>query len=161
MPITAKIIVGNNCSISPKSLIGYKEHGGEIILGNNVTILEDCIIRTCTGIIKIGDFVSIGYGTIMHGLGGITIGSGTLISPRVQIYAQNHGIKGRTPIRDQKQTSKGIIIGQHSWIGASAIILDGVIIGNGSVIGAGSVVTKNVQSFEIWGGNPAVKIGER
>ena len=93
MPIRANLIQGKGCSISPSAFIGYNEHGGKIILGNNVKIMHDCILRTCTGIIQIGNSVSIGYGTIMHALGNIKIGDTTLLSPRVQIYAQNHGIK--------------------------------------------------------------------
>jgi acetyltransferase-like isoleucine patch superfamily enzyme len=38
------------------------------------------------------------------------------------------------------------------------LILPGVNIGNGAVIAAGSVVTKNVSSYEIVGGNPAIHI---
>ena len=39
--------------------------------------------------------------------------------------------------------------------------LDGVTIGNGAVIGAGAVVSKDIPDYEIWGGNPAKKVGER
>lgn len=161
MPITAKLTQGKNCFIDPRAYIGYNEHGGQIILGNAVKIMHDCIIRTCTGIIKLDNLVSVGYGTIMHGLGNITVGEGTLISPRVQIYAQNHGIAGRSPIRNQPQTSKGITIGKHAWIGAGAILLDGITIGEGAVVGAGAVVSDSIGPFEIWVGNPAKKVGER
>ncbi len=41
------------------------------------------------------------------------------------------------------------------FIGAHTVISKSVTIGQGSIIGAGSVVTKNVPSYEIWGGVPA------
>ena len=46
------------------------------------------------------------------------------------------------------------------FIGAGSFILKGVEIGKGSVVGAGSVVTKSIPTMEIWGGNPAKKIGD-
>lgn len=159
--ITAKLTKGAQCSISPSAHIGYKEHGGEIILGNNVSIAHGCVIRTCTGKIVIGNSVTINYGCIMHGLGGITIGNNVMLSPYVQIYAQNHGIRKGVPIRSQPQTGKGIVIESDVWIGAGAVILDGVQIGKGAVIGANAVVTKNVPEYETWGGCPAKKIGWR
>ena len=162
MPITARITQGNGCIISNDATIGYREHGGQIILGNNVQILGDALLRTCTGIIKVGDRTSIGYGVIIHALGGVTIGSKTMISPRVQIYAQNHGISRRCAMIKQEQTAEGITIGNDCWIGAGAIICDGVHIEKGCVIGAGAVVTRGTYtSYGIYAGNPAVKIGDR
>ena len=114
--------------------------GGKITMGNNVTI---------------------NYGCIMHGLGGITIGSSVMLSPHVHIYAQNHGIKKGVPIRNQPQTGEGVSIGSDVWIGAGVVILDGVRIGDGAVIGANAVVTKNIPENEIWGGSPTRKIGVR
>lgn len=152
---------GKNCKLSPDAFIGYQEHDGQLILGDNVSIKHGCVIRTCTGIIKIGNNVSIGYYCIIHALGGVTIGHNTMLSPNVQIYAQGHGLNKGKPMREQKQTSKGIKIGNDCWIGAGCVICDGVTIENGAVIGAGAVVVKNVPSYEIHAGNPAKKIGER
>ncbi|MFC6439591.1 DapH/DapD/GlmU-related protein [Bowmanella sp. JS7-9] len=56
---------------------------------------------------------------------------------------------------------KGILIGDDVWVGHSAIIMDGVKIGNGVVIGAGSVVTKNLDDYGIYAGNPAKLIRYR
>jgi len=152
---------GKNCSIAKNTFLGYKEHGGSIILGQRVTIRHNCVIRSCTGKIQIGNYVTINYGCIIHALGGVKIGDFTLLSPGVQIYAQNHCLKKDMRIREQKQIGKGIFIGQDVWVGASAIILDGVSIGDGAVIGAGSIVTHDIPDYEIWAGNPAKKIGKR
>lgn len=156
-----KLKQGVECLLDSDAYIGYQEHGGSITLGNNVSIKHGCIIRTCTGDIKIGNGVSIGYNSIIHALGGVTIGHNTMISPNVQIYAQSHGLKRDKPMREQKQTARGVYISDDCWIGASAIILDGVHIWSGAVVAAGSVVTKDVYSNDIVAGNPASKIGER
>ncbi len=153
---------GTNCSISFDSYIGYSESGkGSITLGNKVRIRQGCVIRTCGGKITILDNVVINYNCIMHGMGNILIGANTMLSPNVQIYAQNHGTNKDEFIRNQTQTGLGVIIEKNVWIGAGAIILDGVYINEGAIIAAGSVVTKNIPAFEIWAGNPAKKIGER
>lgn len=46
-------------------------------------------------------------------------------------------------------------IGNDVWIGARAIILDGVCIGDGAIVGAGAVVTKDVPAYAIVCGVPA------
>jgi acetyltransferase-like isoleucine patch superfamily enzyme len=47
------------------------------------------------------------------------------------------------------------VIGHDVWIGEGVFIKGGVTIGIGAVIGMGSVVTKDVQPYAIYAGNPA------
>lgn len=54
-----------------------------------------------------------------------------------------------------------IIIGNDVWIGARAMILDGVCIGDGAIVAAGAVVTKDVPPYAIVGGVPAKVIKYR
>lgn len=53
------------------------------------------------------------------------------------------------------------IIGNDVWIGANALLLEGITIGDGAIIAAGSVVIKSIPPYEIWGGNPAHLIRKR
>lgn len=48
-----------------------------------------------------------------------------------------------------------ITIGNDVWIGARAIILDGVTIGDGAIVGAGAVVARDVPPYAVVGGVPA------
>ena len=48
-----------------------------------------------------------------------------------------------------------ITIGHDVWIGAKAVILDGVKIGNGAIVASGAIVTRDVPPFAIVGGVPA------
>lgn len=48
-----------------------------------------------------------------------------------------------------------IEIGNDVWIGARAIVMDGVKICDGAIIAAGSVVTKDIPPYAIVGGVPA------
>jgi acetyltransferase-like isoleucine patch superfamily enzyme len=46
-------------------------------------------------------------------------------------------------------------IGDGAYIGANAVIRQGLSIGKNAVIGMGAVVTKDVPAGETWVGNPA------
>lgn len=54
-----------------------------------------------------------------------------------------------------------IIIGSRAWIAASVFVGPGVTIHTGAVVGATSSVFKDVQSWEVVGGNPAKFIKKR
>lgn len=54
-----------------------------------------------------------------------------------------------------------IKIGNDVWIGNNVTILQGITIGDGAVIGAGAVVTRNVEPYAVYVGNPARKIRSR
>ena len=56
---------------------------------------------------------------------------------------------------------ESIIIGNDVWLGARAMVMDGVTIGDGAIIAAGAVVTRDVAPFSVVGGVPAKRIGER
>ena len=56
---------------------------------------------------------------------------------------------------------KPTVIETDAWIGCGAILIAGVRIGRGAIVAAGAVVTKDVPPYEIHGGTPARKIGDR
>lgn len=63
--------------------------------------------------------------------------------------------------KERKNLSKSIFIGDHVWIGQSAMILKGTQVESGSIIGAMSVVPgKRIAHNESWAGNPCKKIAE-
>lgn len=51
--------------------------------------------------------------------------------------------------------NRPVKVGNDVWIGANAIVMDGVTLGDGAVIGAGAVVTKDVPPYAIVAGVPA------
>ena len=51
---------------------------------------------------------------------------------------------------------KPVIISNDVWIGGRVIILPGISVGEGAIVAAGAVVTKDVPSYSIVAGNPAV-----
>ncbi|MGD1803831.1 CatB-related O-acetyltransferase [Dapis sp. BLCC M126] len=53
------------------------------------------------------------------------------------------------------------VIGNDVWIGYGATIMPGIQVGDGAIIATKSVVTKNVEPYSIFGGNPAKEIRKR
>jgi len=52
-------------------------------------------------------------------------------------------------------------VGNDVWIGAGALVLDGVSIGDGAIVAAGAVVVRDVEPYSIVGGIPARVIRQR
>lgn len=50
---------------------------------------------------------------------------------------------------------KRTAVGSDVWIGTKAVIRDGVSVGDGAVVGAGAIVTKDLEPYGIYAGNPA------
>lgn len=77
---------------------------------------------------------------------------GTPVRLAMQIRDADYNWKGKDSITR---------IGSDVWIGYGVIVLSGVSIGDGAIIAAGAVVTKDVEDYAIYGGNPAKKIADR
>lgn len=111
--------------------------------------------------IRIGRNCLISEFNVLRGQGGISIGDNVYTAPLVQILAVNHVYDDPTrPIIEQGITAEGIVIEDDAWIGAGAIILDGVRVGKGAVVGAGAVVTRDVPPHTVVAGNPAKVVKE-
>lgn len=133
-----------------------------VFIGNNVTIKSGSTID-CTGVftelgqcIVIQDRVGISENCFIQVRGKVVIESDVIIGPSVKIFSENHEFKDSSEkILRQGTRRLGVTICSGSWIGAGAIILDGVTVGSNSVVAAGSVVTKDVEPRTVFGGNPA------
>ncbi len=112
--------------------------------------------------ITIGRNCFLGEFNVIRGQGGVTIGDDVYTGPMVQIVAVNHVYDDpNRPIREQGITAQGITIEDDVWLGASAVVVDGVTIGRGSVIGAGAVVTTDIPPYSIAVGAPARPVKDR
>jgi acetyltransferase-like isoleucine patch superfamily enzyme len=112
--------------------------------------------------IAFGDHVGISPDVQINAAGGVAIGTNTLIGPGAKIWSINHRYSGiNMPIREQGWEFKAVVIDEDVWIAANAVILPGVRIGRGAIVAAGAVVTHDVAAFEIVGGVPARRIGQR
>ena len=144
---------GRNCYVAR----GAKVHTHFLSLGHESWIASGAIVR---GHITIGNHCTIN--PYAHIAGKVRIGDGVRIAGLASIYGFNHGFS-RTdiPVYAQPVTMKGIEIGNGCWIGANAVIVDGVTLGDHSIVAGGSVVTADFPQYSIVGGNPARLIRNR
>jgi acetyltransferase-like isoleucine patch superfamily enzyme len=125
----------NKCIVNNSQIDSYT------YIGNN------CIIQNTT----IGKFCSIAN-DVLIGLGKHPIDN---FSTSPLFYRVNNPLKIKlvNSNSDFKEYLP-VVIGNDVWIGARAIILDGVTVGHGAIIAANSVVTKDVPPYAIVGGIP-------
>lgn len=160
------IELGKNVVISPDARIHASVRGTKIVIGDYSEIYDFVCIRPVggSGDIVIGEHCYLNPGCVLYSGNGITLGNYVLLAPGVMLLPTNHAYARRDiPIRHQGflPSKGGITIEDDVWIGANSVVLDGAHIGRGAVIAAGSVVRGEIPAYEIWGGVPAAKLGER
>ena len=108
--------------------------------------------------LSIGDLTSIWYGTVVSARNEIAIGRHCAISWNCTIIDNDmHQILYENEPASVP-TELTVRIGDHVWIGASAIVLKGVTIGDNSVVAAGAIVTQDVPPNTLVVGAPAVPV---
>ena len=155
-------------------------------LGEGVVIHAPCIILKpeeieiydnvrIDGFVKIegGKGVILGEGIHIGSFAHINVGGGRVIfsdysaaASGARILAGSNMPAGRSMSiaspREMQVIHRGATwIASFAFVGAGAIVLFDRMVGEGAVVAAGAVVTHDVPPWEIWGGNPAHKIGER
>ena len=95
---------------------------GDIVLGDEVSIWFNAVLRGDTETITVGARSNIQDGSVLHTDPGmpLTIGKGVTVGHKVMLH--------------------GCTIGDNSLIGINAVVLDGAIIGKNCLIGANSLV---------------------
>jgi maltose O-acetyltransferase len=131
--LQSKIFVSANSKICGR---GWFYGRGDVFIGENSWLSPGVIFYT-------------------HNEAYIKIGKNCDIGPGVKFIIGSHSI-GTSKRRAGQGTANSIIIGDGCWIGAGAIILDGIKIEDGCIIAAGAVVTKDVGINKLVAGVPAV-----
>lgn len=151
-----KIFIGTSVVIERNARLWANGKNAQIRIGDSTTICPYALLKTNGGKIEIGRGCSVNDYSILYGFGGISMGDDVHIAAHTVIVASEH-IYERLGIPDfsVEMRGQGIKIENSVWIGANAVILDGVSIGLGAVIGAGAVVTKDIPPYSVAVGVPA------
>lgn len=144
-------ILDNHVSIGKGTKVWHFSH-----ISEHAVVGEDCNIGQNVFIgknVKIGDRVKIQNNVCIFE--GVEIENDVFIGPSVVF---TNILNPRAFINKKKEFLK-TIVKKGTSIGANCTIICGNYIGEYALIGAGSVVTKSIQDFELWYGNPAQKKG--
>jgi len=154
------LFIGNNVIIERDVLVFHPE---TISIGTNVYIGHQTILKGYyKSSMKIGSNTWVGQQCFFHSAGGIEIGSGVGIGPKVSIVTSQHRpVKQEDAVLFSPLEFRSVRLMDGCDIGCNSTILPGVCIGEGAIIAAGAVVNRDVPAFEVWGGVPAKKINSR
>lgn len=100
-----------------------------------------------------GENVFVNQGCTFMDKGGIRIGDGVMVAPKVSLITGGHPL----PLAERREhlSFAPIVIEDDVWIGAAAVVTQGVTIGAGAVVAAGAVVTRDVPARTLVAGVPA------
>jgi acetyltransferase-like isoleucine patch superfamily enzyme len=159
------IRLGHGCYLDEGVYIHACPSGVKI--GSNTLVMHGAILHVYNfrdlpnAGIQLGKDCLIGEYTVIRGQGGVTIGDRVYTSPMTQLIAVNHVFDDRSqPFVEQGITAEGIVVEDDVWLGANAVVTDGVHIGKGSVVAAGAVVTQDVPPHTVVAGVPARVVKE-
>ena len=102
--------------------------------------------------ISIGSFCSVGPGTRLGGMGTHPL---NMISTHPVFFSLRKQSGLTFADESHFEEYRATKIGNDVWVGADAIVIDGIEIGDGAVVAAGAVVTKDVPAYAVVAGVPA------
>ena len=107
--------------------------------------------------LKVGSDVFFDRGVNLYNAFGIEVGDRVVVSFNACLCTATHDHRRRLfPL-----VGKPITIGSDTWIAAHSFIAPGVKVCDGGVVGACAFVVKEVPTWSIVSGNPAVVLGKR
>lgn len=144
-------VIDEGCTIGEGTRIWHFSHvmhgarvGKSCNIGQNVVISPGAIV---------GDRVKIQNNVSVYT--GVTVGDDVFLGPSCVF---TNVINPRSFI-SRKDEFRPTIVRRGASIGANATIVCGNEIGEYAMIGAGAVVTRDVQPYSLWVGNPARQAG--
>lgn len=107
--------------------------------------------------LRVGDYSWIGEDVWIDNLDQVSIGDNVCISQGAMLLCGNHNY--------QKDTfdliTNPIILEEGVWVGAKSIVCPGVTLKSHSILSVGSVANRDLDSYCIYKGNPAIKVKDR
>jgi acetyltransferase-like isoleucine patch superfamily enzyme len=145
------ISLGKEVEIDPSSTVNNVE------IGDRVRIAKRCsIFGGPENPLLIGHDTYVGMNAILNGFREkLIIGAHVSIAQNVNIMVDS-GPNASPPMQRVFLMEKGpVTIGNHTWIGASAVIMPNVNLGKYCVVAANSYVNCSFPDYSVIGGSPA------
>lgn len=133
----------------------------------NLHIIDDFAFIDCAGGLHIGRYVHIAGHSCIVGGGGCTLGDFSSVAWGARILTGNDDFSGATlvnptvPAKYRGVRRAPVNIGRHAIVSTNSIVLPNVTLHEGAILAANSLAKTDIPAWEIWGGTPARKIGER
>ncbi|THB78990.1 MAG: acyltransferase [Desulfobulbaceae bacterium] len=161
-----KIHIGEQVIIDDNVMLDAKGTDNDgIRIEDEAYVGRNSILSCKGGNITLAERVNIGFNCDIFSSNRVYIGKDTLLAAYCYLVGGGsyHLERKDIPINQQVDFAGkgGITLQENIWLGAHAVILDGVTIGNGSVVAAGAVVTKDVSEMVIVAGTPAKELRQR
>jgi len=103
------------------------------------------------------DLVAVADGAEIYNPAPIRIGSHAILSQNSYLCGATHDFDDPAfPL-----LAYAMEVGPYAWICARACVAPGVNVSEGAVLGLASVATRNLESWSVYAGAPAVKVKER
>lgn len=147
----ANILLGKDVEIEPSTSVN------NVHIGDHVKIAKRCsVFGGPDNLLEIGENSYVGMNAILNGFAAkVKIGRNVSIAQNVNIMADS-GPNASQTMQSIFPIEKGpVTIGDHCWIGASAIIMPGLTLGAYCIVAANSYVNRSFPDFSIIGGTPA------
>lgn len=120
--LESQVVSGDNLFVAPGAIVI-----GKVVLGNNVSIWYNAVLRADFDRITIDDNTNVQDGVVMH------------VDEETPIHIGKNCIIGHRAI------VHGCTIGDNTLIGMGATVMNRAVIGRGCVIGANTLVTEDMQ----------------
>jgi acetyltransferase-like isoleucine patch superfamily enzyme len=160
-----RIHIDDHVMIDDNVVLDGKGEGAPTLHIQRGAIIGRNTILSCKGgTLTIGEQANISVNCTLISETTLRIEQKVLLAGHCYLVAGgNHGLERvDVPILDQPLKQQGgITVQRHSWLGAAAVVLDGVMVGHDAVVAAGAVVTRSPAPYTIVGGVPAKVLRNR
>ncbi|MGV9003546.1 acyltransferase [Flavobacterium sp.] len=149
--ITSNIDLGKNISIERDASINNVKIGDHTKIASGVRIFGSLNFQ-----LEVGENCYFGLDSIVEGFNAkVTIGNHVSFAQNVNLMSGSGPNASEVMQRIFPILKGEVHIGNHTWIGASVVIMPNVTLGNYCVVAANSFVNKSFPDYSIIGGSPA------
>lgn len=149
--IIANISLGKNISIEKDASINNVKIGDNTKIASGVRIFGSAEHQ-----LLVGDNCYFGLDTIVEGFNAqVTIGNHVSFAQNVNLMSGSGPNASEKMQRIFPITKGAVQLGDHTWIGASVVIMPNVSLGKYCVVAANSFVNTSFPDYSVIGGTPA------